>query len=129
MFHTGSSIFPGSKIKYGDPMWLDDVAVDFPSMNVLIVHGGRGLWYERAEFLTQLHPNLYLEISGLPPKNLPRYFPNLERIGHKVIFGTDWPANPGIAKNIAAIRELGLSGEVTEAILGGTAARLLGLGG
>lgn len=128
MAHTGSSVFPGAKIKYGDPLLLDDVAVDFPGLNMLAVHGGRGFWYDRAAFLAQLHDNYYVEISGLPPLNLLKYFPDLERFGHKVVFGSDWPGNPGIRKNMDAVRNLPLSVETKEAILGGTAATILGLG-
>jgi predicted TIM-barrel fold metal-dependent hydrolase len=127
MVHTGSSVFRGAKIKYGDPVLLDDVAADFPDLVLLMVHGGRGLWYNAAEFLAQLHPKLYLEVSGLPPQNLLSYFPNLERIHRKVIFGSDWPGNPGIRGNVEAIRALPLSAEAKGAILGGNAARLLGL--
>lgn len=129
MVHTGSSIFPGAKMKYGDPLHLDDVAVDFPDLTVLMVHGGRGFWYDRAEFLAQLHPNLYLEISGLPPQKLLTYFPHLERIHRKVVFGSDWPGNPGIRHNVDAVNDLPLSPEARAAILGGNAARILGLAG
>lgn len=127
MVHTGSSIFTGAKIKYGDPLFLDDVAVDFPNLNILIVHGGRGLWYDRAAFLAQLHRNLFLEVSGLPPQNLLKYFPNMEKIGHKVVFGSDWPGNPGIRGNMEEVAKLPLSQETIDNILGLTAARLLGL--
>ncbi|PLX40156.1 MAG: metal-dependent hydrolase [Deltaproteobacteria bacterium] len=127
MAHTGSSIFPGAKMKFGDPLHFDEVAVDFPGVNFLIVHGGRGLWYERAEFLAKFHDNVYLEVSGLPPQKLLEYFPALERISEKVVFGSDWPANPGIAENMKRIAALGLSEEAVDNILGGNAARLLGL--
>lgn len=127
MVHTGSSIFPGAKMKYGDPLFLDDVAVDFPELNLLIVHGGRGFWYDRAAFLTELHSNLYLEVSGLPPKNLLKYFPTLPKIAHKVIFGSDFPGNPGIKANMESIAELPLSREAVDGILGGNAARILHL--
>ena len=70
LFHTGSSIFPGSKIKYANPLHLDDVAADFPQLHLLMAHGGRGLWYEDAFFLSRIHPRLFLEISGLPPHRL-----------------------------------------------------------
>lgn len=127
MVHTGSSIFPGAKVKYGDPVHLDDIAVDFPGLNILLVHGGRGLWYDKAAFLAKLHGNVYIEVAGLPPRNLLKYFPDLERIGHKVVFGSDWPANPGIRSNMQEIAKLGLTAETVENILGNTAARLLGL--
>jgi predicted TIM-barrel fold metal-dependent hydrolase len=128
MCHTGSSVFPGARLKYGDPLYLDDVAVDFPDLVLFITHGGRPFWYDRAYALARLHPSVYIDIAGLPPHKLLDYFPELPRIAHKVVFGTDWPGIPGtIADNIAAIRRLPLDDAAKEAILGGTAARLLGL--
>lgn len=44
MVHTGSSVFKGARIKYGDPIYLDDIAVDFPDLKILLVHGGRGFF-------------------------------------------------------------------------------------
>lgn len=125
LVHTGSSIFKGSKIKYADPIHLDDVATDFPELPVLMAHSGRGLWYERAFFLSKLQPNLYLEISGLPPKNLLKYFPELEKNIDKVVYGSDWPGIQTISQNIEAIQELPLAQESIEKILYGNAARIL----
>ncbi len=127
MFHTGSSVFRGARIKYGDPLCFDDVAVDFPELTIVMSHSGRGFWYDRAAFLARLHPNVYMEIAGLPPQRLLTYFPDLERLADKVIFGSDWPALPSLPGNIAAIRELPLSDTAKEKILGGNAARILGL--
>jgi len=126
MFHTGSSVFRGSRLKYGDPVFLDDVAVDFPRLNLVQAHSGRGFWYAAAAFLAQLHPNVYMEISGLPPQNLLTYFPKLDKLTDKIIFGSDWPG-PDIKANLDAIRALGLGEPAVSNILGGTAARLLGL--
>ena len=127
MFHTGSSVFRGARIKYGDPLYLDDVAVDFPDLALLMAHSGRGFWYDRAYFLAKLHANLYMEISGLPPQRLLDYFPELERVADKVIFGSDWPGMPYIKRNIEIIRGLPLEEETKEKILGGNAARILGI--
>jgi hypothetical protein len=127
MLHTGSSIFKGARLKYGDPLYLDDVAVDFPDLTLLMVHSGRGFWYDRAFFLAKLHTNLYMEIAGLPPQKLLTYFPELERLADKVIFGSDWPGMPHIGRNIQLIHELPLKAETIEKILGGNAARILGL--
>lgn len=127
MLHTGSSVFRGARLKYGDPLFLDDVAVDFPELKILLVHGGRGFWYDRAAFLTRLHANVYLEISGLPPSKLLTYFPDLERLAEKTIYGSDWPGMPFMAKNLAGIRALPISDAAKTSILGGTAARILGL--
>jgi len=123
--HIGSSIFTGSRLKYGDPIYLDDVAVDFPDLVLLQCHSGRPFWYEKSFALARLHKNLYLEISGLPPKKLLHYFPELERIAHKVIYGSDWPGVPTIKENVEAIRELPISEEAKRKILGENGARLL----
>jgi len=127
MFHTGSSVFRGSRLKYGDPLYLDDVAVDFPDLVIVQAHSGRGFWYDRAAFLARLHPNVYMEVSGLPPHKLLDYFPELERLADKVIFGSDWPGVPGIKANIEAIRALPISEEAKAKILGENAARILGI--
>jgi predicted TIM-barrel fold metal-dependent hydrolase len=128
MLHTGSSIFRGARLKYGDPLYLDDVAVDFPGLTLLMVHSGRGFWYDRALFLAKLHANLYMEIAGLPPQKLLEYFPELERVADKVVFGSDWPGMPHVGRNIDIIRSLPLKEETKEKILGGNAARILGIG-
>lgn len=123
MVHTGTSIFPGARNKYGDPMHVDDVAVDFPKLKILIAHGGRPLWMEHAFFLLRRHSNVYLDISGIPPKALLRYFPRLPEIANKTLFGTDWPG-PGVAdmkQNLDDFRALPLSREIQEQILEKTA--------
>ncbi|MGB3905366.1 MAG: amidohydrolase family protein [Anaerolineae bacterium] len=127
MFHTGSSVFRGARLKYGDPLYLDDVAVDFPELTIIMAHSGRGFWYDAAFLLAQLHPRVYMEITGLPPQKLRSYFPNLEKNAHKIIFGSDWPAVTDIKGNVAAIRGLSLQEESKAKILGGNAARVLGI--
>lgn len=127
MVHTGSSIFKGAKLKYGDPIHLDDVAVDFPELNLLLVHGGRGFWYDKAYFLAKIHQNVYLEIAGLPPNNLLQYFPDLGRIAHKVIYGSDWPGVPDLAQNLQSLKNLPLTQQQIDMILGRNALKLLHL--
>ncbi len=127
LIHTGSSVFKGSRLKYGDPLHLDDVATDFPALNLVMAHSGRGIWYDRAFFLSKLHANLYMEISGLPPAKLMTYFPELARNTDKVIFGSDWPGMPLIRSNMDAIANLPLPAEGVDNILGGNAAKLLHL--
>lgn len=127
MFHTGTSIFPGARAKYGDPIYLDDVAIDFPKLKVIIAHGGRPLWMNTSFFLLRRHPHVYLDISGIPPQNLLNYFPRLEEIAHKTVFGSDWPG-PGVKSiraNIEGFSALPLSSQIQRAILYDTAAKLL----
>ena len=120
-------MFKGSKIKYADPIHLDDVAADFPDLILLMAHGGRGIWYEKAFLLTRIHPNLCIEISGLPPKNLLNYFPDMEKNIDKFVFGSDWPGIASISSNIEEIKNLPLSEESKRKILYANAARILGL--
>jgi len=127
MVHTGSSVFKGARLKYGDPLYLDDVAVDFPALKLVMVHSGRGLWYNTAFFLARLHENVYLEVAGLPPQKLLDYFPELERNADKIIFGSDWPGVVSIKANIDIINSLPIKAETKEKILGGNAARLLSI--
>ena len=129
MIHTGSSVFPGSLMKYGDPLFLDEIAVFFPKLKIIQSHAGRGFWYDRAFFLTGLHENVYMDITGLPPQNLLKYFPDLERNADKIIFGSDWPGIIDIKKNVRAIMELPISEPTKEKILGKNAATLLGIEG
>ena len=126
LVHTGTSIFPGARSKWGNPMELDDVAIDFPKLTIVMAHGGRPLWMEEAFFILRRHPNVYLELSGIPPARLLEYFPRLADIGHKTIWGTDWP-RPGVhdlRKNLDAFRALPLSAELQRAILSDTSLRL-----
>jgi len=125
MFHTGSSIYRNSKMKYGDPLHLDEVAADFPDLTIVMAHSGRGFWYDRAYFLSRIHRNVFMEISGLPPKKLLDYFPELERNADKVIFGSDWPGVGGIGANVEAIRSAGLKNEAVDKILWKNAAKIL----
>jgi len=127
--HIGSSVFVGSRLKYGDPICMDDVAVDFPDLNLLMCHSGRPFWYDNAFGITRLHENVYMEISGLPPHKLLDYFPELETIAHKVIYGSDWPGVPTIKENIQALKDLKLSEDAKEKILGKNATRLLNVNG
>lgn len=123
MIHTGTSVFPEARSKYGDPIYVDDVAVDFPKLKILLAHGGRPLWMETAFFLVRRHPNMYLDISGIPPKILLDYFPRLQEIATKTLFGTDWPGPgvPEIKRNLEDFRKLEISEPAKRAILSETA--------
>jgi uncharacterized protein len=123
MVHTGTSIFPAARNKYGDPIYLDDVAVDFPKLKILMAHGGRPIWMKTAFFLLRRHRNVHLDISGIPPKQLLTYFPRLEEIADRTLFGTDWPSPgiPDIRQNLEQFRALNLSQEMKEQILSRTA--------
>jgi predicted TIM-barrel fold metal-dependent hydrolase len=124
--HTGTSIFPGARSRYGDPMDVDDVAIDFPKLTILLAHGGRPLWMDAAFFIVRRHPNVHLELSGIPPAKLLDYFPRLEEIADKAVWGTDWPS-PGIVsmrRNVEQFLALTLVDETKRKILYDNAARI-----
>jgi predicted TIM-barrel fold metal-dependent hydrolase len=102
--HTGTSIFPGARSRLGDPMSVDDVAVDFPRLTILLAHGGRPLWMSEAFFVVRRHPHVFLELSGIPPSRLLEYFPRLEELADKAVWGTDWPS-PGVKSMRANVEQ------------------------
>lgn len=119
MFHTGTSVFPGARSRLGSALVLDDVAVDFPELPIILAHGGRPLWMKEAFFMLRRHPNVHMDISGIPPKALLDYFPRLEEVAHKALYGTDWPS-PGVrtlAGHVPILRTLPLSPKAIDSIL------------
>jgi predicted TIM-barrel fold metal-dependent hydrolase len=126
MIHTGTSIFPGARSRTGEPMPIDDVAVDFPDLTIILAHGGRPLWMEQAFFLVRRFPRVYMDVSSIPPRSILRYFPRLAEVADKVLYGSDWPA-PGVksmAENLKGFRDLGLPAVAEAKILDGNARTL-----
>jgi len=128
MIHTGTSIFPGARNRYADPMAADDVAVDFPKLPIILAHAGRPLYMKTAVFLARRHPNVRLDLSGIPPKSLLQYLPRLEDLSDKCLWGTDYPS-PGIAsmrRNVEDFTSLPISEDAKRKILWDNAAALFG---
>lgn len=118
MFHIGSSKFIGTRMKYCDPIYLDDIAQDFPNLPIIMCHGGRGFEYEKAFFLTKFYKNVYIDISGLPPKKLLGLYPRMESNINKFMFGSDFPSTPkSIKENIADILNLPMKDGSKEKLL------------
>lgn len=126
MIHTGTSIFPGARNACAQPILADDIGVDFPNLIVILAHGGRPLWMNEAFFLVRRFKNFHMDVSGIPPKKLLEYFPRLEEIADKVLWGTDWPGPgvPEIRRNLEEFAALPLSDSARRAILYDNAARL-----
>ena len=124
--HTGTSVFPGARNRFGDPIHVDDVAIDFPDLKIVMAHGGRPLWTKTAWFLLRRHRNVYLDLSGIPPSSILDAFPRLEEIADRSMFGSDWPG-PGVKSiraNAEAVAALPLSEGARENIMRKTAARV-----
>jgi predicted TIM-barrel fold metal-dependent hydrolase len=100
LFHTGQTGVGsgmrggmGMRLKYSNPIHLDDVAVDFPDMPIILAHPSFP-WQDEALAVCQHKPNVWIDLSGWSPKYFPpilvRYANTLLR--DKVLFGSDWPA-------------------------------------
>jgi predicted TIM-barrel fold metal-dependent hydrolase len=127
ILHSGTSSFPGSRTSFGNPELLSDVVEDFPSVQFVFAHGGRGWWYDVAAFLALARENVWLDLAGLPPKKLPEYYQrfDLVRLAGKFVFGTDWPGVPSVAKNVRTLTGLGWPEDVLAGVLSGNAIKLM----
>jgi len=134
LFHTGQtgvgSGMPGGmgmRLKYSNPMYLDDVAADFPDMKIILAHPSFP-WQEEALSVATHKPNVYIDLSGWSPKYFPpilvRYTNSL--LKHKMLFGSDWPA---ILPDrwLADFEKLDIKDEVRPLVLKENAAKLLNL--
>jgi uncharacterized protein len=128
ILHSGTSSFPGSRSSCGNPELMLDVIEEFPDVHFVFAHGGRGWWYDTAAFLALAKPNVWLDLSGLPPRKLPEYYArfDLARLAGKWIFGTDWPGVPGIRRNADALAQIGLPDSVLRDVFAGNAAKVFG---
>ncbi|HEV2451501.1 MAG TPA: amidohydrolase family protein [Streptosporangiaceae bacterium] len=124
--HCGTSTFPGAMNQFGDPVLLDPVLRDFRSLEVVLAHGGRGWWYDAAAFLALSDDRVWIELSGLPPSRLRTYYSRFDwtRLARRMIFGTDWPGVPGIARNARAVAALCPDDETAGLVLAQNAVRV-----
>ena len=136
LFHTGHSGIgtglPGGggvRLKYGNPMHIDDVAVDFPELPIIMAHPSFP-WQDEAISICLHKPTVYIDLSGWSPKyfspTLVQYANTL--LKHKVLFGSDYPLiTPD--RWLADFEKIGIRDEVRPLILKENAVRLLGLKG
>ncbi len=124
--HTGTSIFPGARNVYADPILCDDLGVDNPQLKIVLAHGGRPLWMESALFVVRRFPNVFMDISSIPPRKGLEYFPRLEEMADEVLWGSDWPAPgvPGMRANVDRFLALPLSEESQRKIVFDNARKL-----
>jgi hypothetical protein len=127
--HCGTSTFPGSSNSFADPVNLDDVLRDFRRLEVVLAHGGRGWWYDAAAFMAMASERVWIELSGMPPSRLREYYArhNWARLTRRMIFGTDWPGVPGIARNARAVAAQCPDEATAALVLAGNACRVYNL--
>src|SRR5947207_8936175 len=134
IFHTGHSGIgtglPGGggvRLKYGNPLPIDDVAVDFPNLPIIMAHPSFP-WQDEAISICLHKPTVYIDLSGWSPKYFP---PSLVQyantlLKHKVLFGSDYPLiTPD--RWLADFEKISIRDEVRSLILKDNALRLFGL--
>ena len=132
IFHTGHSGIgtglPGGggvRLKYGNPLPIDDVAADFPTLPIIMAHPSFP-WQDEAISICLHKPNIYIDLSGWSPKYFP---PNLIQyantlLKNKVMFGSDYPLiTPD--RWLADFEKIAIREEVRPLILKENAVRLL----
>ncbi|WP_306368730.1 amidohydrolase family protein [Nocardiopsis sp. CC223A] len=136
LFHTGQTGIgagaPGGggiRLKYSNPLYVDDVAADFPGMPIILAHPSFP-WQDEALSVAVHKPQVHIDLSGWSPRYFP---PQLVRYANsllqdRVLFGSDYPViSPD--RWLADFAELDIKPEVRPKILKHNAARLLGLTG
>jgi uncharacterized protein len=135
LFHTGhsgiGSGLPGGggvRLKYSNPIYVDDVAVDFPEMQIVLAHPSFP-WQDEAISIAMHKPEVYIDLSGWSPKYFP---PQLVRYANtllkrQVLFGSDYPMITP-ERWLRDFERLEIDDDVRPLILKENAARLLGLG-
>ncbi len=134
LFHTGQTGVGarvrggmGIRLKYSNPLFLDDVAVDFPDMPIILAHPSFP-WQDEALAVATHKPNVYIDLSGWSPKYFP---PNLVQYANtllkdRMLFGSDYPAiTPD--RWISDFESLPMKPEVRPLIMKENAIKLLGL--
>jgi uncharacterized protein len=134
LFHTGTTGIgagmPGGggvRLKYSNPMLIDDIAADFPTLDIILAHPSFP-WQDEALAIAVHKPNVYIDLSGWSPKyfpeNLIRYTNTL--LKEKMLFGSDYPLiTPD--RWLTDFQQLPIKDEVRPLVLKENAARLLRL--
>jgi predicted TIM-barrel fold metal-dependent hydrolase len=125
-FHTGAEDAPGARFKYADPIYIQDVAMDFPELKIVQLHCGFGISPERALSNCIWHPNVYTDISVMfaPWMDL-KFCHDLELlkameyfIPDKVWYGSDFPVFlPFHKPTVERLRNMPLSAEFKRKLL------------
>jgi len=134
IFHTGHSGMGsgmkgggGVRLKYGRPMLVDDVAVDFPEMKIVLAHPSWP-WTDESLSMALHKPNVFIDLSGWVPQYFPKQIVSYAntQLRSKMLFGSDFPLiTPD--RWISSARTVGFKEEVLSGILKDNAAKLLGL--
>lgn len=136
VFHTGQTGIgaglPGGrgiKLRYSDPMLLDDVAADFPDLTVILAHPSVP-WQDSAISMATHKANVYIDLSGWLPKYFPQQLVRAAngQLKHKVLFGSDYPVISPDRWMASFEADLQMKPEVIPLVMKENAVKVLGLG-
>ncbi len=133
MFHSGDTYAPTGKVKYSHPLHIDDLAVDFPELKIVICHIGNP-WIKDCMEVVYKNDNVYADISGLVLGNFTDKFERYmkkeieEMITYAgdpnyLLYGTDWPIS-NMNSYLKFMNQLDLADDKKELILWKNAAKL-----
>lgn len=136
MFHSGDTYSPTGRVKYSHPLQIDDLAVDFPGLKIVICHVGNP-WIKDCMEVVYKNKNVYADISGLVLGDFQEKFERYmkkeieEMIAYAgnpkyLLYGTDWPIS-NMKSYLKFMHQLDLADDKKELILWKNAARLFGI--
>jgi len=116
LFHMGTQFHSGTKLKFCRPIDVDEVAVDFPDLKLIIAHFGWP-WYEEALAVVHRNPNVYFNIAGWAPKRIPDIVWSCMKgpVKDKALFGSDFPL-VSRKRVVDELSDIGLPGDSYEAL-------------
>jgi uncharacterized protein len=129
IFHTGPS-FLHTRTKYWSANALEEVALDFPKMKMILAHMGMQNHMEVQSLLVR-HPNVHADLSFWPLhpiyRSLIPWTLLEETVSEKLLLGSDFPVGQSPTEAVEAVNGLGVGERFKRLILGENAARLLNL--
>ncbi len=95
MWHQGTTFPSKAKLKWGLPLQLEDIAMDFPNLKMIIAHLGHP-WEEDMVALIRKCPNIYSDISAVHYRPW-RYWQAMVTameygVAHKILLASDFPS-------------------------------------
>jgi len=134
--HTGVEGHPGTRLKYQDPIYVDDIGVDFPELKIYLLHCGLLHNPSIAIYITLRHKNVYTDVSPSNPIRMqyPKYYTDIEHLRYcefaipdKIMFGTDYPFTYPMSLAVEYFRTLPLSDKFKENLFEKTARKFFEL--
>lgn len=140
LFHQGDTLHAQGRLRFARPVEVDEVAVRFPDLSLVLCHFGNP-WIDEAAEVVYKNRRVFADTSGLLAPPTAAYFPEMRRLAsrrlqeaiwgigstERLLFGSDWPLQ-SIEDSVGLVRALRLRLGDRAAVLGGNARRLFGAG-